>query len=63
MILVIILLIDDNVGNNNNINNVGNMQDIGLRCMHIHGGVELFVFCPYWIVNRTGRLIRYKVCR
>ena len=36
-------------------------QNLGLHCKKNEGCLDVTVYCPYWMVNKTGQDIYYKV--
>ncbi|VDN34965.1 unnamed protein product [Dibothriocephalus latus] len=35
--------------------------NLGLRCSRTPGHMDMTVYCPYWMVNKTGLRLAYKV--
>ena len=36
-------------------------QDLGVHTSSPHGYQEVALYCPYWMINKTGRELTYKV--
>lgn len=37
------------------------MQDFGIRTVCQHGAQEMSLYAPFWMVNATSLLLKYKV--
>lgn len=36
-------------------------QDLGLHCKLNKGTLDVSLFCPYWMINKTGKWLAYRV--
>lgn len=36
--------------------------DLGMHTSHKHGSIIMALYCPFWMLNKTGLMLSYRVC-
>lgn len=36
--------------------------DLGMHVLNENGTVVMSLYCPFWMLNKTGLMLSYKVC-
>ncbi|CAD6218790.1 GSCOCG00012925001-RA-CDS [Cotesia congregata] len=36
------------------------IMDLGMHCSFTHGSVVMALYCPFWMLNKTGLMLAYR---